>query len=407
MTKTLLEAFEEILGHLVFDQNLARGLYNYRVGYITQNREHMEFFGGNLLGVNIVRFKTTDENRFFELLDVPYPEVISCVREVTTIDHSFKVAGDVINLTLMYLIHKFMNSRKITEGIRKQVLLDIALIFFYRCSAILISANFKYPADPKVAQMAYANLSQKYLIKKLGSWNKVMDYRARALYEPGAPHLKSLSFFNEDNKIQYAISDSQGRIREMFKGYYSEFMMVHEEGQSVAVQKATSIDAEGEEGLKEKTLGPENFVFYMRSILSDPASFIREDLLGIIAKNNTNTSPRAIRFTLDWIAVETSQPKFHKVIDTFITRVVVQAIYFMEYNIEPNKRKDLAYVLSNLKNLFLSTRSIDPDLVQLRELGEEIITLAHGKLSSSLMMATRTAVIMYICLRALVGKNSN
>ena len=78
----------------------------------------------------------------------------------------------------------------------------------------------------------------------------------------------------------------------------------------------------------------------------------------------------------------------------------------MEYNVEPNKRRDLSYVLTQLKNLFLSTRSVDPDLATVRELGEKILGLANGKMSSSLMMATRTAVIMYICLRALVGKNT-
>ena len=57
MRLTLLEAFTELFGHIKFDEALAKGLYNYQVGYVTQNREHMEFFGGNLLGVNIVRFK--------------------------------------------------------------------------------------------------------------------------------------------------------------------------------------------------------------------------------------------------------------------------------------------------------------------------------------------------------------
>lgn len=101
--------------------------------------------------------------------------------------------------------------------------------------------------------MAYANLSQKYLIKKLGSWNKVMEYRADALLGNESPHLQTFKQFNDDVKVQYAVSDSQGRIREMFKGYYSEFMMVHEEGKSIAVQKSTVMDAEGEESIREKT----------------------------------------------------------------------------------------------------------------------------------------------------------
>ena len=406
MRLTLLEAFTELFGHIKFDEALAKGLYNYRVGYVTQNREHMEFFGGNLLGVNIVRFKDSDVNRFFDMFGLDYPDVHSDVRQVTTIDHSYKVGSDPMNLTIIYLMHRFTNSRDCNEATRKKALKDLALIFFYRCAAILISANFHYPADPKVAQMAYANLSQKYLIKKLGSWNKVMEYRADALLGNDSPHLQTFKQFNDDVKVQYAVTDSQGRIREMFKGYYSEFMMVHEEGKSIAVQKSTVMDAEGEESIREKTTGPENFVFYMRDIIGDLPTFVREDLLGIVSRNNSNTSGRAIRSTLEWLSEASRQPKHHKLVDDFITRTIVQAVYFMEYNVEPNKRRDLSYVLTQLKNLFLSTRSVDPDLATVRELGEKILGLANGKMSSSLMMATRTAVIMYICLRALVGKNT-
>ena len=406
MRLTISEAFEELFKEVEFNDQLAKGLYNFRVGYITQNREHMEFFGGNLLGVNVVRFKDSDVNRFYEMLDLEYIDVHENVRKITTIDHSFKVASDPMNLTFMFMIHKFLNSRKCNDQVKRKATTDLALIFFYRCAAALISANFKYPADPKVAQMAYANLSQKYLIKKLGSWNKVMDYRADALLGKDSPHDKTLKFFNNDIEVQYAVSDSQGRIREMFKGYYSEFMLVHESGGSVAVQKSITVDAEGEESIREKTTGPENFVFYIRNIITDPPTFIREDLLEVVSKNNSNTSARAIRHTLEWICEAYSQPKHSKLVDDFLTRVIVQAVYFMDNNVEPNKRRDLNYVLSQHKHLFLSTRSVDPDLVHIRDVGENIITLAHGKLSTSLMMSTRTAVIMYVCLRALVGKNT-
>lgn len=405
MRVTILDVLEEIFTGIVFDDKLAKGLYNFRVGYITQNREHMEFFGGNLLGVNIVRFKDSDVNRFYDMLNMAYPDVYTSIRTITTIDHSFKVASDPMNITLMFMVHKYMTSRSCNDTVRHKAMKDLCLIFFYRCSAALISANFKYPADPKVAQMAYANLSQKYLIKKLGSWSKVMEYRADALLSKDSPHIKTFKLFTDDIDVLYSISDSQGRIREMFKGYYSEFMLVHEQGGSVAIQKSTTIDAEGEESIREKTTGPENYVFYMRSIIIDQPTFIREDLLGIISRNNSNTSSRAIRATLEWLCLAYSQPKNNKLIDDFITRTIVQAVYFIENNIESKKRRDIDFVLTSLKNLFLSTRSIDPDLIQLRDLGENIIVLAHGKLSSSLMMSTRTAVIMYICLRALVGKN--
>ena len=406
MRYTLKEAFDDIFMDVKFDANVAKALYQFRVGYMTGNREHMEFFGGNMIGVNTLRFKDSDVNNFFAIFDMSYQEVIQQVRQVTTIDHKFKVGSDVFNLTCMYLIHRFLTSKN-PVGLIEKATYDVAMIFFCRCCAALISANFKYQADPKVAQMAYANLSQKYLIKKLGSWNRVLDYRVKALLDKReSPHKRTFLFFDEDPKIQYAITDSQGRIREMFKGYYSELMMVNAEGGSISIQKSLTTDAEGDEALREKTHGPENYVFYLREIVTDEQTFIRDDFLQLVSRSNTNTSLRAVKTTLEWISKASTDPKHYKLVDDFLTRSMVMMAYFMQYNIEASRQKDLNYVLANLKNLFLSTRSVDPDLLYLRELGEKIIDHSQGKMSVSLMMATRTAVIMYICLRALVGKST-
>lgn len=403
MRYTLAEAFNLLFEHVEFRNELAKALSDFRVQYMTANRDHIEFFGGNLLGVNPVRFKDTDVANFFAIFDLDYKEVVREVREVTTIDHKFKVGGDVFNLTIIYLIHRVWNS-KMSSSEKQKAAYELAMIFFCRCCAALISANFTYSADPKVAQLAYSNLSQKYLIKKLGSWNKVIDYRSKALLDRSSPHYATLLYFREDPKVQYAISDSQGRIRDMFRGYYSEFMLVHEDGASLAQQSAYVEGEEGELSLRDKTTGPETYIFYVRSVISDRETFIRDDLLQIIARNNTNTSVRAVVSSLEWLSEGYSDPKRHKLVDDFVSRVLVQMAHFMQYNIEANRHKDLAYVMGNLKNLFLSTRSIDPDLLKIRELGEKILKDAQGEMSSSLIMATRTAVIMYICLRSLVGK---
>lgn len=404
MRYTLKEAFDDIFDGIKFDEPLAKSLYKFRVNYMSANKDHMEFFGGNLLGVNIVRFKDSDVNNFFALFDLEYKEVVDQVRRVTTIDHSFKVGSDVFNLTVIYVIHRFLNS-PVNQITRQKACYDTVMIFFCRCCAALICANFTYPADPKVAQLAYANLSQKYLIKRLGSWNKVLDYRTLALLDKKeSPHTRTLQFFDEDPKIQYVISDSQGRIREMFKGYYSEFMIVHQQGDSLTIQKSFVTGAEGEDVLREKTMGPENYIYFIREIIPDRDTFIRGDILQIVSRNNSNTSLRAVTSTLEWLVDGSMDPKRHKQVDDFVCRVLVLMAHFMQYNIEANRHRDLAYVLSTLKNLFLSTRSVDPDLIKVREMGEKIVTEAQGKMSTSLMMATRTAVIIYICARALIVK---
>lgn len=399
----LRESLGELLTHVNFDEALVKALYLFRVRYVTQNKEHMEFFGGNLLGVNIVRFKDQDRNRLLEIFDITYEDLKTAVAEAKDIVHKFKIAGDPLNLLMVYTIHRFTTDRKLSDKIKKQGKMEVATIFFQRCIAILISDYFHYPADPKIAQAAYSNLSKKFLIKELGSWNKVMEYRALALVGNNSNHVKTFERFDDGVKVQYIISDSQGRIKSLVKGYYSELEMIRIEGGSIGIQKSVVTDAEGEETLSVKTYAPENHVAYMRQVLPDTKTFLVEDLLKVVGRSNTNTSIRAVRSVLTWMSENSSVPKHTQLVDQFISMVVVQAMHFMNTAIEPHKHRDMVYVVTQLKNLFLSTRSVDPDLLKIRELGEQIVVFSQGKLSDSLMMATRTAVIIYVCLRFLSG----
>lgn len=403
---TLAEVFDRHFEGVKFDGKLAAAVYKFQIGYINANRDHLQFFGGNLLGVQVIRFKDSDVLRFIEqIFNVDYVTLVQDIRQVTTIDHEFKVSGDIFNLTTMYIIHRFLTNGTLPKTVRETAAYNVSLIFFYRCIAALMSYYFRYPADEKIAQKAYANLSNKFLIKKLGSWVKVMEYRAKDMIDEEGLHRKTLEMFNDDAKVVYVLSDSQGRIRDLVKNYYGEFIKVHENGEGIGVSSSLIIDVDGEENFKEKTKSVDAYVTYARQLITDRRGFIRDDLINVVSKINTNSSFRMIKHTIGWMFEAYSKPKEHKLIDEFMGLVIVQAMYMIENNIDRTRRKDYAYVLSQLKNLFLSTRSLDPELERLRDMGEDIVLQANGKnLSDGLKYATRTSIILYIALRVLSGK---
>lgn len=404
MAITLKEVFDEHFVNVKFDKALAKEIYRYQIGYINRNHEHLEFFGSNLLGVHTVRFKDADVIRLYdEVLDIDYYELVEAIRTVTTINHDFKVSGDVFNLTCMYMLHRFLTSPILGEKERDRASYDMALIFFYRCIAALLSAYFRYPADPKIAQEAYANLSNKYLIKRLGSWHKVMDYRAKDLVGRQSIHYKNLLKFTDDTATVYAINDAQGRIRDLIKNYYAEFKKVHSEGGGIGTTAGTYIDAEGEETTKEKTKSVEAYINYLRHAVVDKQTFIQDELVRIVSKVNTNTSIRMVKATLTWLCDNYSHPSEHKEIDEFIALVGVHSMFLIRHNIGVEHIHDYPYILTNIKNLYLSSRSTDPELDRIRVLGEILIKKANGKINQSLSMATRTSIIMYITLRMLIG----
>lgn len=423
---TLLQSFHGTFGELKFDHKLAKKLYLYRVGIVTRSRDHMEFFGGNLLGTHRIWFKDAYVTEFYEgILDIPFETVKHDLSKVTTIDHSFKVSADCMNQTLMYMIHRFMHAPGLSDQQKYNAMLDLAMIFYYRCLCIIISDQFNFTADPKVAQQAYANLSMKFLIKKLGTWNKVIDYRARALVDKKESiHWRSLWSYDDDSDIVYAINDSQGRMKGIVKEYYSELVLVAQGGDSVGIAKSLVKDAEGDDSIREKAAGAETYIAYMRSILMDRHTFIRDDMLDVVSRSNTNTSKRSVREVLEWMSDGSTDAKVFSQVDYFMSKTLVLCLHYVDTQIPANRRKDMVYVMKTLKDLFLSTRSVDPDLLEVREKGGDIVERAlrerddnaepsgiqgkakpskASKLSDSLLKATRTAVIMYVCLRALTG----
>lgn len=404
----LKEVFDEHFQHVKFDNKLAHAVYRYQIDYVNSNKEHFEFFGSNLLGSHVVRFKDSDVARFFnDVIDIDYQALSEDIRKVPTIEHEYKISGDILNLTLMYVIHRFLTQGALTDTKRHRAAYDTALIFFYRCVAAIMSYYFKYPTDPKIAQQAYARLSNKFLIKKLGSWAKVMDYRSTELLDKKESiHFNTLMKFNDDDAIVYAINDSQGRVKDLIKNYTAEFYKTHEEGSAVGITSGTYLDADGEETVKEKTRSTENYVHYIQQALVDEHTFIKDELVGVIVRINTNTSFRIVRSTLNWLHLNQNDQKFHKEISEFMALVIVQSMHLIEHNMNAKNLRDYPYILHNLKNLYLSTRTVDPEIEKIRKVGYKLIKAANGRISESLALSTRTSIILYITLRALVGQSA-
>ena len=398
---TLKEAFDQSFEEVVFDKRLIDRMYRYQVAILNKNDEHLSFFGSNLIGVHSIQFRTSEILKFYnDVCDVNYSGLELAIRKVTTIVHDFAITGDIMNLTLMYMVHRILTSPKLTAAQRERGAYDTALVFFYRCIIIRQSEYFHFPADPKIAQAAYAELSNKFLIKKLGSWRGVMEYRAKDLIDPKGLHRSNLTLFTNDLATVYAISDSENRIRDLYKNYYKTFNEAYESGNRIAISSSTITDVEGVEKIKEKIKSTEQYVNYIRTAILDATGFVRPELVSVIIDINTNTSPRMLTSTLTWLSDSYNTPKWHGKIDEYIRLIVIQSFHLLN-ECGQSDLKDYASILIALKNLYLSTRSSDRDLLEIRKIGDELIKAANGRINGSLSKATRTATILYITLRAI------
>jgi hypothetical protein len=381
-----------------FNKELAKRLYRYQVTWLNQSREYLEFFGSPLLGVNVIRFKDTDMSKFFyEVLELDMYEIRDSIRHATTIDHSYKVGGDILNIVVMYIVHRFLNSKDVDDHTRYKACYDVIMIFFYRCMAALNSYYFKYPSDIKIAEAAYANLTNKFLIKKLGSWYKVMDYRTNSVLDKKGIHYNNLVKFTVDDAIVYAITDSQNRVRDLYKNYYAVFIDTHQNKEGISVTSNTVIDMNGQDTLVDRTKGIDNYITYLQTNITDKNSFINKDLVRIISGMFSNGSVKPFTKLLEWLS-DNYRTEHHAKISRLVDAVVAYSFYLMDTRIKSNK--DLSRILLELKNLYLSSRNTDIELYEIRELSDYIVK--KSKIGGRTIGNTlKLAMILYITLKAL------
>lgn len=398
---TIKACFDELCKDIDFNQKLIDKIYHFHISFLNQSKEYLDFFASNLIGVHNVRWRLKDTQAFYDIFNLDSLHVNAEVKKITTIDHSYIIAAEHLNLFMMYLIHRFSSNPKLNDKQKQRGAYDVSLVFFYRCICIRQSEWFHFLANPKVAQAAYAELSGKFLIKELGSWKAVMEYRARDLST--GIHQKNLMLFEDDTETLYAVSDSENRIRKMYKEYYAVLDTVSRTGSMIATDTATVVDMEGIEKLKEKVHHVDQAYHFIQQTLHDKHSFVKDELISIIVEINSNTSRKMLNETLLWMSENYLGIKYHKKIDEFVRLIIVHSYHLMA-EAGLTDLSDLASLLITLKNLYLSTRSTDRELKHIRDLGQELIRASAGRINSSLEMATRTSIILYVILRTFSNK---
>ena len=396
----LKKFFDTNFPNLIASKELANRLTEFQIKFITKNQDHMEFFGGNLTGVQTVRFTPSDMVKFFlDVLEIDEDEVRDGLYELPIIFKERKVASDAFNNVCMYVIHLFLEDSKVPDNVKMQGAKACSLILLYRYLTSQLYNGFKYPADPQVAVATYASLNNKFILKQLGSWNAVLEARTEDLILPGRLHYEVLKQYYDDKKISYAITDSQGRVRDIFKNIYSKFMIVHERGQRTK-SSSNSFNFEGEEFLKDKTKGLVAYINYINSIIEDKNGFIKQEIVDVITDVVHTAPPKLVLESLSWIS---DNVKFtnQKEIKEFVELTLIHSFNYLQGNRTIVARTtNLVALVTQLRGVYMSSRSTEVDLLKLRTLGEKILKKAINTKNSSIIASVRTSLMLYIVIRA-------
>lgn len=416
MGENVKSVFNDECSHLTIDKKLLKRIAAYRNAFLNRNEDHVAFFGGNLLGVNPIRYRATDMAAWFDdVLEADDVSIKRRVHSLPNIEPKFIVSSDVTNLSCLWLVNAIHVSPHLSAKEKEDGMCEVLLILHYKLLSSIMSHYFRYPADKEVATATYAALSKKYALKTHGSWSGLLNARARDIISRGSIHYKSVDKFEDDLAIVYMINDIQGRIREVVKKMMAVFYIIREQDAKITTTSST-VAIDGEVIIRDRTRQLTIYKRYLNDIVMNKSGFIRSEVVSVIT-NAMHTMPeRLLVQTLGYVSDNYLAPSLGKYTDQsgqkadvkvseLLDEVLLHAFDFLNNNRNILRQNDLSLLIVRLKALYMSSRSTDPSLLKMRELGEYIVREATKSKNSSLISSIRTGLLLYIVLRTFTMKH--
>ena len=392
------DVFESECKNLKIDMRLAKTIQRYAMAFVTKNEEHIQFFGSILIGVHKVRF--TDDDRlawFDDVLDVDEISLTNQLHSAPTINPDFMVSSDAMNHSFIWLLHKFHTSDKLSNSVIHDTKVALISIMHYKFITSLIAWYFKYPADREIALAAYSSLSKKFDIKQYGSWSALIRARAESIVAKSGIHFNTYVRYNDDRSIIYMVNDIQSRIRELIKALTREFMEIHEKNARIGTSTST-MELEGEKVIRDRVKAFTVYRRYMQSVVGDLNSFIKPQLVKIVSNAMSGAPTNAITEALTYMSKHYNDNSTPFVAD-LVDEVLLHAFeYLQRRGIVVN---DLTQILTKLRAIYTASRSSDPAVLKMRELGDTLVERSVSSKNDSVKAGVRTSVLLYVLLRAL------
>lgn len=411
MVNTVKSVFEDECRDVKIDARLVKRIATYRSSFLNRNEDHVAFFGGNLLGVYPIRFKSSDSTSWFDdILEVDDLSLRQRLHALPSIEPRYHVSSDIFNLSCLWLLHAIHNSQHLSAREKEIGMIEVMLILHYKFLSSLMAHNFPYPADKEVAVATYAALSKKYALKVHGSWSALLHARALDIVSSNSIHRQTIVKFDDDKAIVYMVNDIQGRIREVVKKMMAVFYTIKDQNARIGTTSSV-LSTDGENIVRDKTRNISAYRRYLHDVIPDKATFIRDEVFSVITGSMHTMPPRGLLEALSFMsdnyhvtdrALRTEGGS--NIIVELVDETLLHAFDFLSANRNILRQNDLGMLVSRLKAIYMSSRSSDPSLMKMRDLAEEIVRQTATTKNPSVIASIRTGILLYLVLRAFTMK---
>lgn len=393
--KSIKEIFENHGVHLVFDQKLTDKINIYCKTFINKNDDHIQFFGSNLTGVYPVRMTSVDEMEWVvDILGLDNIEIKRQVKALPHINENWVRGTDVFTLSGFWAAYRILNSNLPIKVKEKALHSTILNIHFKYISSIMVH-YFRFQVDKAVAQAVYDRLSLKFRLKTEGSWLGLLEYRANDLVAEKSIHYPTLLSYSPDDAIQYLITDTQGRMRDVVKNLWSVLAEVRLEDKR-GINKSM-IDLDGDLSVRDVTAQLTPYKDYLMTISKEPNSFLKTEIVDIVCDVMTTMPPEVFKQAIQMVVAlrVKNDPKVEKLLDLTMVHVFDQ---FAKDRTLQKSIKNLPVLIAHMRALYTAPRS-KGDILELRAGFEALIHKYLKTRNPAVTSAVRTGVLLYIVIR--------
>lgn len=384
------------------NRDFVRKVVEYQNRFMRKNEDTINFLGGNLIGV--YSFKYLEEDRLEWIEDILRIDDIDGLKnEVhnnTKINKEFFVSSDITNLSLVWVAHKALVDKSLTD-IESEKLARAAIdMLQYKFLSSIHTRFFKYSANEGLAKATYESLDKKSGLKKYGTWKGLLDSRTSDILADNSIWFKTLRSFDNDIDIIKMLNDIQGRLKAIMKKLTDTFnrlldmdAKIHSSGKFVIV--------EGEELLKDYHSRYEKVRNRLHEVVPFRNDFINDNVMEAVAKTITTVNKHHMENTLKYIS-DNYNSKSGVQIKQLLDDIVIFAFDVIRQ--EKISLDHIPTTMIKLRNLFRSSRAIDPNLISIRDRMGVQVEKALTIHNTSTIASTRIAVILYITLRGLMER---
>lgn len=378
------------------DKDLYKELKNFRISFTQKDQSYIDFFGGTLTGTIPIRFSEKDDNELMmEILHINKKYLEQDILKCEGFGKNLKTASNPVYVALFYVMHKFNTNKSLDQKTRIDAVTETFLIISYKMLCSIISYYFKYSTDINTARAAYERMSGHFLLKRLNSWQEVLEYRAKDVIEkpPGINYKKTLKF-NAENVIS-VVPDIKNRLNDMIKNYYSVLTTVKDQNEKIGT---SSLLVENEDGvnIKDCVNSRYNYISYLISIHKRPNDFIRFDVVDLVVSMfdsvNSKNLIQLCKYFSDGEIKETE-----KLIENTILKeieIITKKGYVSDYI------KDIIPISAILKGSLSSSRISDSALLKLRNEYMKNIKRLFKSNNNRFISVMSTAMMLYLFFRA-------